>query len=91
VQQVSIRLSEPVEVPVLFYVIVALAILTPSGDDLCSWPVLGLRGEPARATPSFTPPRTASSTASWPFSSRVLILMLMWIIFAVRVFVGTAA
>jgi hypothetical protein len=90
VQQVSNAYQNQLEVPVLFYVIVALAILTRQADLLfvaLSWAFVA-----SRLAHAFV--HTTSNRLQHRFMAflvGVLILMLMWIIFAVRVLFGTAA
>jgi hypothetical protein len=90
VQQVSNAYQNQFEVPVLFYVIVALAILTRQADLLfvaLSWAFVA-----SRLAHAFV--HTTSNRLQHRFMAflvGVLILMLMWIIFAVRVLFGTAA
>ncbi len=90
VQQVSNAYQNQLEVPVLFHVIVALAILTRQADLLfvaLSWAFVA-----SRLAHAFV--HTTSNRLQHRFMAflvGVLILMLMWIIFAVRVLFGTAA
>jgi hypothetical protein len=90
VQQVSNAYQNQLEIPLLFYVLVVLAILTRKADlafVALSWTFVA-----SRLAHAFV--HTTSNRLQHRFMAflvGVLILMLMWIVFAVRVLFGAAA
>jgi len=89
VLQVQNAYHNQFEVPVLFYVLVALALMTRKADMLfvvMSWMFVA-----SRLVHAFI--HTTSNKVIWRFQAfavGVLILVLMWIIFGLRVFVAEA-
>ena len=90
VQQVSNAYQNQLEIPLLFYVLVVLAILTRKADlafVALSWAFVASRTVHALI-------HTTSNRIQHRFMAflvGVLLLMLMWIIFAARVLFGAAA
>ncbi|HEX2556151.1 MAG TPA: MAPEG family protein [Microvirga sp.] len=90
VQQVSNAYQNQLEIPVLFHVLVILAILTRKTDLL--FVVLSWAFVASRLVHAFI--HTTSNRLLWRFQAFLVgvgILALMWTIFAVRVLFGAAA
>lgn len=87
VQQISNAYASQFEMPILFYVITALALITRKADLLfvvMAWLFVATRIMHAAI-------HTTSNRVSqrfYAFAAGAIILLLMWIIFAVRVLLG---
>jgi hypothetical protein len=89
VLQVQNAFHNQFEVPVLFYVLVALALITRKADML--FVVMSWMFVTSRLVHAFI--HTTSNKVIWRFQAfavGVLILVLMWIIFGLRVFFAEA-
>ncbi len=87
VQQISNSYRSQFEVPILFYLITVLAIMTRHADVLfvvLSWLFVGTRLVHAgvHTTSNYVPRRF------YAFLAGTAILLVMWIIFAVRILLG---